>query len=316
MIEQTSAQKTGRMGERWFPQQLPADWIFQPPHEDIGIDGVVIVCDKSRSNGLEFRVQIKSSENWKIKNNSISIRVKRSNLEYWLSGFSPTLIVLYDSLNNVGWYSWVSQLIGADVSILRSKSKSITLKVPLNQKIESCIWDRISRQLLSLYLNVSKKMGFAGMAVPVMKTTQHLTQSLYLIDLCSHNWPDDFIDLINKGSIDLLNAYKDEQLIRDLVDAETTAHKEIAVALIELDRQLSSASLPLTGAKEAGKKYTKICLRFITDFDKYIRHSGPGFKFNVDIVSMIKFRDQAIREVINIINKLMSLTLSITQDNK
>lgn len=314
MLKQTNAQKIGRMGERWFPQQLPTDWIFQPPNEDIGVDGVVVVCDNSRSNGLEFRVQIKSSENWEIKNESILIRVNRSNLEYWLSGFSPTLIVLYDSSNNVGWYSWVNQLIAEDISVLKNKSKSILLKIPLNQKIETCIWDRISRQVLSLYLSISKKIGFAGMAVPIMKTTQHLTQSLYLIDLCSHNWPEDYINLIYKKRVDLLNAHKDGQLIRDLVDAETTAHKEIAMALIELDKQLASVSLPLTGAKEAGKKYSEICSRFITDFDKYVRYSGPGFKFSVDIVSMVKFRAQAIREVINIVNKLMTLTLSITEE--
>src|SRR5262245_42277159 len=36
MPRQKKAQETGRLGERWFPQQLPANWIFQPPHEDVG----------------------------------------------------------------------------------------------------------------------------------------------------------------------------------------------------------------------------------------------------------------------------------------
>jgi hypothetical protein len=81
MLVQNKAQQIGRAGVRWFAQrpttqQLPTNWIIQPPHEDVGINGVVVISENSPSNGLEFRVQIKSSLSWNSSADSISLRVK------------------------------------------------------------------------------------------------------------------------------------------------------------------------------------------------------------------------------------------------
>jgi hypothetical protein len=96
MPNQNEAQLTGRRGERWFVSRLPPTWIFQPPLEDVGVDGVVVICSSGPLNGLEFRVQIKSSRKWRTSENFIVLKnVKTSSFRYWVTGFTPTLLVLY-----------------------------------------------------------------------------------------------------------------------------------------------------------------------------------------------------------------------------
>lgn len=316
MPKQNKAQNTGRLGERWFPQQLPANWIFQPPREDIGIDGVVVICEDSPSNGLEFHVQIKSSEEWKVHNESILLRVKKHNLNYWLAGFNPTLVVLYDTSRNIGWYSWVNQLIAEDISALKGESKTVLLSIPINRKLDASIWNIISRQLHALHQRIAKRIIVTNMALPVMETTRWLMQSLRLIDICAHNWPEDLKDFNKKMNINDLNCRNDLDECNELVDTEITAHKEIAQALFELDRKLNEAGIPNTGAKDAAQKYCDVCARFIKDFHKYIEHSGSGFQTQVDVKAMFGYRNQAVREVTQIVSNLSSLSLSIVHDNK
>ena len=314
MPKQNKAQHTGRLGERWFAQQLPADWIFQPPHEDIGIDGVVVICEDSPSNGLEFRVQIKSSVKWKFSEESILLRVKRNNLNYWLSGFNPTLIALYDTTNNIGWCSWINQIISDDISALKGNTKTITLRIPTSQRLDASIWDKISRQLYSLNQRISKRIAVSGMTLPVLEATHNLMQSLNLIDICAYNWPEDLKDFSNKLDINDLNARIDNDKCRDLVDAETTAHKEIVQALLELDRKLNEAHIPSTGVKSAAQKYCDICAKFIRNFHKYIE-CDAGVQIHVNVKAMFEYRNQAVREVTQIVGRLSSLSLSIVREN-
>lgn len=314
MPKQNKAQNIGRLGERWFPQQLPANWIFQPPHEDIGIDGVVVICEDSPSNGLEFRVQIKSSKNWEINEESILIRVKKDNLKYWLTGFNPTLLVLYDTTKNIGWYSWVNQLIAEDISSLHSQSKSVLLRIPSGKVLDASIWNIVSLQLHALHHRIAKRLIVTNMALPVIRTIHSLTQSLRLIDLCGYNWPEDLKDFDNININDL-NARKDLDKCNELVDAEITAHKEIAQTLFELDKDLTEAGIPKTGAKDAALKYCEVCARFIKNFHEYLDYSGPGFQTQVDVKSMFGYRSQAVREVTQIVHNLSSLTLSIVREN-
>jgi len=158
MLLQIQAQQIGRAGKRWFAQQLPTNWIFQPPHEDVGIDGVVVISEDSPSNGLEFRVQIKSSFNWATSEDAVSLRVKKNSLIYWLTGFTPTLLILYDARNHAGYCSWVNQLIFDDISTLERNTKTVTLQIPIFQRIDTTTWSRISLQLAALNRRIARRV--------------------------------------------------------------------------------------------------------------------------------------------------------------
>ena len=299
MPRQKKAQETGRLGERWFPQQLPANWIFQPPHEDVGVDGVVVICDDSPSNGLEFRVQIKSSELWKIQDQRIVVRVKRESLLYWLAGFSPTLLVLYEAASNTGWCTWVNQVIAEDLSMLKGNTKTVALQVPVAHRLDASIWKPLSRQLHSLNLRIAKRIMVAGATLPVLEATRWLMQSLHLIDLCANGRQEDSDDVPQA----------------ELVDAEITAHKEIVAALLKLDDDLRHAGASIIGIKDAAQRYSNDCTKFIVNFPEFVRHSGPGFTTQVDLKALIDFRPEAIRAVLQIVGKLSALSLDIARES-
>ena len=299
MPKQNKAQETGRLGERWFPQQLPANWLFQPPHEDVGVDGVVVICDDSPSNGLEFRVQIKSSERWNVQDERLVVRVKRESLNYWLSGFSPTLLVLYETASNTGWCTWVNQIVAEDLSVLKDNAKTVSLQVPVAHRLDASIWKPLSRQLHSLNLRIAKRIMVAGAALPIIEATHSLMQSLHLIDLCASGRQED----------------SDDRSQNELVDAEMTAHKSIALALLKLDEDLRNADSPIIGIKDSAQRYISDCTKFIVKFPAFVRHSGPGFTTQVNLQALVNFRPEAMRAVTQIVGKLSSLSLDIARES-
>ncbi|HLE64429.1 MAG TPA: DUF4365 domain-containing protein [Pyrinomonadaceae bacterium] len=300
MPRQNKAQETGRSGERWFPQQLPANWIFQPPHEDVGVDGVVVICDDSPSNGLEFRVQIKSSELWRVEDEHVVVRVKRESLVYWLSGFSPTLLVLYEAASNTGWCTWINQIIAEDLSVLKGEAKMVSLRVPVAHRLDASIWKPLSRQLHSLNLRIAKRIIVAGAALPVLEATRWLMQSLHLIDLCANGRQEDSDDVPQT----------------DLVLAEITAHKEIVAALLQLDGDLKDAGASIIGIKDLAQRYSDDCAKFIVNFPAFVRHSGPGFTTQVNLKALIDFRPEAMRVVTQVVGKLSAISLEVARDSR
>jgi hypothetical protein len=112
LIKQTTSQITGRAGERWFQSILPKQWIFQKPEEDIGLDGKIILGTNNSIGGHEFGVQIKTSNNWQVNKDIISVRgIKPDTILYWGSRLFPTLLVIYDERKNEGYYRWVFNIL-------------------------------------------------------------------------------------------------------------------------------------------------------------------------------------------------------------
>jgi len=315
MPKQSLAQKIGRIGERWFENQLPSDWIFQYPSEDVGIDGQVIICDNSLSNGLEFRVQIKTSNQFTKKDDFIHFRVSKRDLTYWLKGLTPTLICLYETSTLTGWYSWINQVIVEQLSKINDSSKSILIKLSVSKKLDHKQWDKISNQVYSINKNIGSNLILAGMAYPVLKAIEKLMGSLELIEICKHIWTTQILS--NKISIkEFLKKSSNCQLkkVNDYLDAELTAHKEIATTLYELERKLEIAQVPSIGLKEAGDKYCEICTKFVSNFNQFITSNGSGFKLlKIDIEALFTFREKANREVIQLVNRLVKLTSSLIE---
>src|ERR1035437_4363722 len=104
MIKQTNAQALGVKGEQWFAAQLPKLWIPQKPTYDLGVDLSVVITEQNEFNGLEFRVQIKSSAMWKREGEAIVLGgIKRATARSWAAGVSPTLLAFYDESLNGGF---------------------------------------------------------------------------------------------------------------------------------------------------------------------------------------------------------------------
>ncbi|RYZ56091.1 MAG: DUF4365 domain-containing protein [Sphingobacteriales bacterium] len=78
--------------EQYFKSLLPSDWYVDKPI-DYGIDLVVSPVIRNQVTGLSFSVQLKAQHRSSIK---LSVRIKKSTLNYLFARLEPCMIVLYD----------------------------------------------------------------------------------------------------------------------------------------------------------------------------------------------------------------------------
>lgn len=150
MPKQSEAQILGDAGELWFQTQLPPGWMFQRPTRDVGVDGVVVICEAGPLNGREFRVQIKTSKHFRVRGDAVVIRgVKRSTIDYWFVSPLPTMIVAYDVRLQRGYYRWHSDLFG-ELARLQSDTarRSVSFTIPIQNVLVLEAWNDIRESLL------------------------------------------------------------------------------------------------------------------------------------------------------------------------
>jgi Domain of unknown function (DUF4365) len=185
MPNQNQAQLTGRQGERWFIGQLPSSWIFQPPMEDIGIDGLVVICAPGNFNGLEFRVQIKSSRKWTVKDGSMVLRnIKSASLRYWVTGFTPTLLILYETSTDRGFCAWANQILADKTGLLSGEESEISLHVPMTSPVDEKAWERIGNEVAGLSAVLGRRISLAGSVTPFLR-------ALHVLGMIRDDDPDD-----------------------------------------------------------------------------------------------------------------------------
>ena len=291
MPKQTKSQAIGQEGERWFASQLPPSWIPQLPTLDVGVDMLVVICEDGPLNGLEFRVQIKSSESFKIDGKYIVLSgFKKTAFVDLVLGFTPALLALYEKKSRTGWCYWANQLLANNVGILSSSNKTLTLKVPMTRSIDPSLWPQLGNEVKGIMAAVGRRIAVSELTLPLLEATHSLMQSLHLIDLCAHG---------KGGSVS----------ISELLEAEATANKEIVTTLLALDEWLHELKQPIIGVRETADKYVDACERFILNFSGFVKHSGPGFELKVAPELMAEHRVEAFRAVTQIVSKLSLLTL-------
>ena len=148
MPRQTVSNEIGRKGERWFEAQLPYNWIFQRPTEDVGIDAYIVICDNTDLNGIEFKVQIKSSGAFYREQQHIILNgITRSAFNFWLAGFIPTLLIVYNATVNEGYFYWINKYVSHNTAVLQGHTQTLTLKIPMQHQVCHHNWDIIRTDL-------------------------------------------------------------------------------------------------------------------------------------------------------------------------
>jgi len=184
MINQSKAQALGNKGEQWFPAQLPKYWYFQRPTYDLGVDGVVVIAEQNEFNGIEFRVQIKSSQEWKMKGGSIVLSgIKISAARYWAAGASPTLLVFYDDGKQCGFCSWALDALPPLPDLLRRKTKTITVRANSPLQINKACWATIRASLASRFNGFSEALHSASIANIVLPKIRDIARCIQLLQL-------------------------------------------------------------------------------------------------------------------------------------
>lgn len=177
MRKQSKAQIIGREGERWFSSILPPEWSLQRPIDDFGSDGIVAVGSEKHLTSFEFGVQVKSTSQLKaVKGKVVAPRVKKDELTYWARKFYPTLLVVYDAKEKVGYYDWISNLWSAEAS--DSKAKNFYLQVDQQRKFSPASWAVLKSEIEDFHHQFSEAFHAKFEVLPVVATLSMLLRNL------------------------------------------------------------------------------------------------------------------------------------------
>jgi hypothetical protein len=191
MIKQTESQNLGRAGERWFQSILPREWIFQKPEEDIGLDGKVIIGTDHSTGGFEFAVQVKTSRNWKIKRDKIFVDgIKSDTIVFWGSRMYPTLVILYDSDKDIGYYGWVFDIITNPMvfahPLKNAAQKTVRLEFLASKTLDKNSFEEIEKTVSNYYSRYISSLQELRKTVNLLPTINRLVTCIRNIHL-SHN---------------------------------------------------------------------------------------------------------------------------------
>lgn len=302
MPKQTRSQALGREGERWFSSALPSNWLLQPPLEDIGVDGVVVICENGPLNGMEFRVQVKASRSWAITSDALAIRrLQRDAVLYWLTGFTPTLLVVYDAVAGRGYCDWVNRLAAPHQRLLRGRGKSLTFHIPLTRQITPEIWTIVGHELRALNGMVSRRVISAGKALPLLRVLHAMSEALHGLDFAAN------------ATKDGRRPQGDDLTI--LWQLELSCHRDVILALQALDGDMMEAGYQLEGLSHFIAEYIEKFATIVPSFASILANPDLLQNVQVDVAALSRRREGFMRSIVHAMRQLTAIGLNIVPEN-
>ena len=125
------------LSRRYFEELLPRDWAADKPGNDYGIDLRVDIFENNLATGLEFLVQLKSSDKpTKGDFETITLRTATYNM-LWDKLQVAMLVKYVESKREAYW------MLLKDVPEPNQKHKSFTVYIPRENKLSTISWDEL-----------------------------------------------------------------------------------------------------------------------------------------------------------------------------
>lgn len=298
MIKQTKAQALGSKGEQWFPAQLPEYWYFQKPTHDLGIDGVVVIAEQNHFNGLEFRVQIKSSREWKQQDNAIVLRgIKRTTARYWVAGSSPTLLVFYDESTGQGYCAWALDALPPVPDLLFGDSDTITIRAEKPALINAECWNGVRRALaagIELFREAVKTGRVANIVFPRIRDIARCLQLIHLAEFTVE--PKEM----------------ERQMLLSL--GQAVAHRDIVRAATKILSELDSECLFARQLRSTIESYKSRVSAFYIGFDELVAEPDKSMAVRENRDLSRQLRPEMIQRATELILALATLGATDTDD--
>lgn len=132
-----------KVSEIIFLQNLPKGWIVDKPNNDFGVDFIVTPVSNNIVEGLYFSVQLKA----KRKLERLSVRLKKSTLNYLFTRLEPTMVVLYDDYRKISYWKW---LLKSDFDLSKD-NKTFEIKFNQSQTLDSIEWPNITLHIQKIF---------------------------------------------------------------------------------------------------------------------------------------------------------------------
>lgn len=307
MYKQSESQLIGREGENWFVSQLPSSWVAQRPTEDVGVDFLVVICEDSKLNGLEFRVQVKSARELRAVGADKRISLNKNSLINLCSSYTPALIVCYETKSKTGYCQWLNKTLANNISDLKSNKVTVTVTFPASNKIIPEVWPLIGEELHGVNRNIFGRLHKASWSFPVLKFTRTLNGCLRTFDSVTHHWSNSVVET-NK-QISALHAL------------ELSAYVELIFAVYDLQEELPKNELTqLEGLQEFVEETVCYCQEFAAEFSTLVKDrdadmSVEAIAMVVDHNEIVSKRAGAIRSIIDLQHQVVDIAMDIQIQN-
>lgn len=125
------------LSERFFEQSLPRNWTSDKPSNDYGVDLRVDIFEDDQATGLEFLVQLKSSQNAsEMETETITLRIETYN-HLWDRLQVVMLVKYIEAINEAYW------LLMKDIPEPNQEQRTFTVHIPKENTLSTIDWNEI-----------------------------------------------------------------------------------------------------------------------------------------------------------------------------
>ncbi len=99
-----------------------------PQDRDLGIDFICEIMDGEHPTGKLFNIQCKGKEKAIVRDNSITVPIAVTTLNYWLLQPNPTFLIVVDRQNSIFYWSFPQDFLGS-LNKKWQEQKTVSLQV-------------------------------------------------------------------------------------------------------------------------------------------------------------------------------------------
>ncbi|KKD35208.1 MAG: DUF4365 domain-containing protein [Limnoraphis robusta] len=159
-----------------------------PQDRDLGIDFICEIMQGENPTGKLFNIQCKGKEEAKLKDNSITVSIKVTTLNYWLLQPNPTFLIIVDCQSSVFYWSFPQDFLS---SLNKNWQEQQTVSIPV--PIQNCFGQDINAlptQLISIVNSLAsatpKNGDYLGTLTLADAINRAINSGLYVLSAPFH----------------------------------------------------------------------------------------------------------------------------------
>jgi len=131
---------------KFLEGHIPNDWHYNVPNNDYGIDYQVEISLNEQVTGLNFSIQLKSTENTEV-GNFAKVALKRTTLNYYRVRLEPVMLIIYDADANEAYWSWIND---HDIDYAKN-NKTFQFSISKTNKLSEINWAEVTGHVQRIF---------------------------------------------------------------------------------------------------------------------------------------------------------------------
>lgn len=292
----TDEQARGDAGERWFVAQLPKGWFFQKPSTNVGVDGLVVVCEPGLLNGLEFRVQVETSRKFPRRGSKIVVSdLNLESVRYCFANPTPLLLVALEDSSGEAFFGWHDDAISDPRKQLSSGQSTLSAYLDTRDRVSPDGWVAIRKRLEEHYAAILRAFYESEVAAFLIPTLHKLATNVkYLVH--AH--------LAKYWGKEERSPAQVEQAEKILILLDFSAHRDAIRTLESLCSRLERFPRQRERLADFTDQYRKAVSSFIRGFEELPADLSPDHEIQFDAERMRIVRPMLIDGLLDVIRTL------------